>query len=271
MKRTQKKVVVVIPIYKDMPSADERASLIQCLRVLNRYDVVIVTHLGIDGKAYSLIAEEYAKPIKFIYFDEHFFRGIQGYNELCLSADFYKSFREYEYMLIYQLDAWVFSDQLEYWCNKGYDYIGAPFFEHFGNHEEGNKLYSVGNGGLSLRRIESIIRVLTSWKPVYKKYSPKNNSPLRLFRAILFLCGYHNNMRSIIKNNTWYEDIFLCIELENTRMCLKRPSVDEACFFAFEQSPKYLFENKTKEKLPFGCHAFRKYEFDTFWYRYISI
>ena len=271
MKVKKKKAVVVIPVYKEVLSADERASFIQCLRVLNRYDIVLVTHLQLNCEAYNLIANEYKKSIRYRYFNESFFADIQGYNNLCLSADFYKAFREFEYMLIFQLDAWVFSDQLEYWCDKHYDYVGAPFFEHFGNHEEGNKLYNVGNGGLSLRKIESMIQILTTWKPVYKNYPLKINSPLRFFHAILFLLGYHNNMRSIIRNNTWYEDIFLCIELEKTRAHLEKASVEEACFFAFEQSPRYLFETKTHGKLPFGCHGFRKYEFDSFWSHYISI
>ena len=30
-------------------------------------------------------------------------------------------------MLIYQLDAYVFKDELLNWANKGYDYIGAPW------------------------------------------------------------------------------------------------------------------------------------------------
>ena len=30
-------------------------------------------------------------------------------------------------MLIYQLDAFVFQDDLAYWCQQNYDYIGAPW------------------------------------------------------------------------------------------------------------------------------------------------
>ena len=35
-------------------------------------------------------------------------------------------FLEYQYMLIYQLDAFVFEDKLDYFCELGYDYIGIP-------------------------------------------------------------------------------------------------------------------------------------------------
>ncbi len=38
---------------------------------------------------------------------------------------FYKQFLNYEYILIYQLDAFVFKDELNY-CSQGIDYVGAP-------------------------------------------------------------------------------------------------------------------------------------------------
>jgi hypothetical protein len=47
-----------------------------------------------------------------------------------LSIDFYKRFRDYKFILIYQLDAYVFRDELEYWCEQDYDFIGAPLIEN---------------------------------------------------------------------------------------------------------------------------------------------
>ena len=42
-------------------------------------------------------------------------------------TEFWEKFADYEYVLMYHLDALVFSDQLQEWCGKGLDYIGAPF------------------------------------------------------------------------------------------------------------------------------------------------
>lgn len=269
MDSSNKHAVVVIPVYKSTPTADEEASFSQCLLVLSQYDIVIVTHKQLNCCVYNHIAEHLGKSISYQYFEERYFIGLQGYNDLCLSIDFYKRFHAYDYMLIYQLDAWVFSDQLSEWCQKGYDYIGAPWFKGFSNHEHNNEIWAVGNGGFSLRRIKSILRILTSSKPVHKRYPLKITSPLRFLHAIMFLLGYHNNMRSLIKNNTRFEDLFFCIELDKTRMHLHRPTVYEAALFSFEQSPRYLFDHITFGKLPFGCHAYRKYEYDTFWSHYI--
>ena len=54
-----------------------------------------------------------------------------AYNRLMMSEQFYRAFEGYEYILIYQLDCLVFSNALEEWCRKGYDYIGAPWFERW--------------------------------------------------------------------------------------------------------------------------------------------
>lgn len=73
------------------------------------------------------IGKEYSKEISVKCFERHFFTSVEGYNKLCYNIDFYSAFRNYDYMLIYQLDAWVFRNELQMWCEKGYDYIGSPF------------------------------------------------------------------------------------------------------------------------------------------------
>ena len=49
--------VVVIPIYKDVPSASERASIRQTFRVLGKHDIVFVTHEGCLLDEYRKIVE----------------------------------------------------------------------------------------------------------------------------------------------------------------------------------------------------------------------
>jgi hypothetical protein len=100
---------------------------------------------------------------KIVHFDSSCFSGITAYNRLLLSKHFYETFKDYEYILIYQLDCLVFSDQLKQWCDGGWDYVGAPWLEnHKEKAEPGDQFWAVGNGGLSLRRIESFLRVLRS-------------------------------------------------------------------------------------------------------------
>jgi hypothetical protein len=94
------------------------------------------------------------------------------------SIGFYEVFRQYEYMLIYQLDCWVFRDELEMWCDKGYDYIGAPFFVKW---FVDRGIY-VGNGGFSLRKISNIIEYLKR----------NNKSKLKQLATLLLFIARHD-------------------------------------------------------------------------------
>src|SRR5437879_1383914 len=54
-----------------------------------------------------------------------------SYSALLLTRPFYERFAEYEFILIHQPDCFVFQDQLEYWCSRGWDYIAPPFFRDY--------------------------------------------------------------------------------------------------------------------------------------------
>jgi hypothetical protein len=104
---------ICIPIYKDEISETEVVSLRQCLKMLNNFDIYFVTHKGLEHTQYDKICSKYVLVgIRYKYFPSKFFMNINGYNSLLLSKKFYLSFLEYEYMLIYQLYAFIFSNQL---------------------------------------------------------------------------------------------------------------------------------------------------------------
>ena len=265
----KKQCAVVIPIYKDAMVDYERASYIQCLKTLKFYDIIIVTNRSVNIDSYKSLAHSYKKDLSFIFFEEKYFNGINGYNILMKSYAFYKKFDSYEYILIYQLDAYVFKDMLAYWCNQGYDYIGAPWFSGFKTHEEGCDLWAVGNGGLSLRRIEYFLKVL-SWKLPVKLMSFKDIFHDFRIGKLLYNLGWKNNIPYYILHNVMYEDVFYCVFLENSLIPPRKPSIEEALTFSIEKSPAYLF-SLNKNELPFGCHGFQKYDYDSFWKKYIKI
>lgn len=144
-------VVVVVPIYKSNFSNNELISILQTRKILNKYDIVLVSPDKLRGS-------DFAERYQTVFFEDRYFENTITYSDFLLSDDFYRCFKNYEYMLICQLDAFVFSDKLAKWCEKGYDYIGAPlpavgdFYAEIGS--------GVGNGGFSLRKIKSCIRVL---------------------------------------------------------------------------------------------------------------
>jgi hypothetical protein len=269
------KAVILIPVYKTELTNDERCSLKQCFKILGNYPIMLVCPIGMNTVQYDECA---GRNIPTERFKPSFFDGIAGYNKLMKSRKFYQRFSDYDYMLIYQLDAWVFSDELEAWCRKGYDYIGAPWFEKHKSHEEGYGLWCAGNGGLSLRRIEAFIRVTNlnlRMKSCREIFRDEYKSIGSLFHCLSRCCspvigtntlGYYMNKGEA----SWmWEDGFFCYGLAPTRHRLNIPSPEEAAFFSFECSPKYLFEEVTQRQLPFGCHAWRKYQYEEFWKEYI--
>ena len=136
-------------------SPDERAALEQCAAVFaEKRDIVFIVPESLDCSVYLKVIPSAAVKC----FDDSYFTGISSYSRLLLTPDFYHCFEEYTHMLIYQLDGWVFRDELDEWCGKEYEYIGAPFFLQDGK----KRLPVAGNGGVSLRNIAAMLRVLSS-------------------------------------------------------------------------------------------------------------
>ncbi len=192
------------------------------------------------------------KDISIERFDDRFFTGVQSYNQLMLDVDFYKRFREYKYILIHQTDAYLFKPELQYWCDKNYDYIGAPWYAErkLPKYNLYNFLFrygrvfykketllrrkhfnAVGNGGLSLRKVGSFISVL-------EKTSPR--------LIAVFTEG---------TSNFFNEDIFWSLEAPLINKRFKIPGWQEAIYFSLENYPEISYE-MMNHTLPFGCHAF---------------
>jgi len=247
-------VCVVVPVYKNTLSHYETIALTQCIRVLGQYPIALVCPASLPV---SLLTAQF--PISTIHtFADEFFTDVQAYNRLMLSVAFYDSFSTFEFVLIYQLDAFVFRDELADWCCRGYDYVGAPWLrdrDFSGWPEEiwftvkrrvatwlnlkkadgvtPRELVSlnkVGNGGLSLRRVSALRRAL------------QQNS--RLIRA------YEKQPM-----HQYNEDIFFGIEVNRYWPQLRIPDFRTALQFAVEFYPERSILTYNKGQLPFGCHA----------------
>lgn len=261
----KKDIVVIIPIYSSNLSEDEYVSLIQCVNVLTEYQIVIVKPEKLDVDfilfKYPLLTVES--------FPNQYFAGLRGYNRLVLDEAFYTRFIKYQYMLIYQLDAYVFKDELLFWADKGYDYIGAPWIPP--NHTyltrrgrfklflrrliylilKNNKYklkkycnYQVGNGGFSLRKISKMIDVT------------------RFYKKKIDCC--------LDDNKPFYpEDVFLLLELSSPKCRLRKPGFKEALKFSIEENPAWGY-HYNHDKLPFGCHDWNHPDYSPFWYTIVN-
>lgn len=267
------KCIILVPVYKSIPTAEEQISFIQLLKILSNYRITLITYPELDISFYLELANSFQVKLNVKFFSKSDFQSLKSYNDLCLNIEFYKEFEEFNYMLIYQLDCFVFRDELNNWCEKNYDYIGAPWFTENSSHEEGAELWKVGNGGLSLRKVKTFIKILEYKKNIYTtkrayKINKANNGDLFDFTKMVFQ-GKNNRMSYLLESWKDAEDIFYCLVLENTKLKLHVPPIEEALQFAFEKSPAYLF-NLNNQILPFGCHAWKKYQYNEFWKGYIT-
>lgn len=266
------KAAVIIPIYKEEMDENEKKSLKQCLQVLQNYQVYFITFPALNTNSYkSFIAElGDSSSFQFVYFDSCYFNSIDGYNELMLSRLFYKTFLAYDYILLYQLDAYVFRDELKEWCQKGYDYIGAPWFESF-SEDASYHFLGVGNGGFSLRRPKAMLKVINKWTKFYsfgaiynKVQNSFYNKRKLLFSLFLEFLRIRKKEFSLFPFYRHInEDAILGLEFGKKFKLISVPGEKEAAKFAFEVHAEYLY-GMNKRELPFGCHAWYRYE-EKFW------
>ena len=254
------KTVIVIPIYRHVEGT-ERQSLEQCMRVLGAHDIVVVHPEKLD-----LTDDLRQYPdVRLLPLRNEWFAGVEGYNSMMLSTEFYRLFTDYDYMLIYQLDAYVFSDQLDYWASLDYDYIGAPWTFHVGLFHatigrfvrwmrrtlqpagwEGRVKNchiagQVGNGGFSLRRIS------------------KMEEMTRLYA--------HHIAKLHFGEKRAQEDVFFAL-VAGRKAGLKVPKRKEAMRFAWESHPDCCM--RKMGRLPFGCHAWQLDKHIGFWMNHIQ-
>lgn len=247
-------VAVVIPLYKTDLTPFERFSLDRSYREFKDYPIIAVHPGGLD---LTMVKEDYPR-MEAIALPAHFFAGIEGYNRLMMSTDFYALFLDrFEYILICQTDVYIFKGkELTDWCNKGYDYVGAPWvkrscydnpllglwmkYDQWNNHRKGTRCRQdfwgkVGNGGLSLRKVKPHYDATISMKECIDHY-------------LTFSGPFYA------------EDLFWASEPKE----FKYPAWQEALLFAFDKDPDYCYK-LTKKQLPFGCHALHKGRSADFW------
>ncbi|MBQ4403357.1 MAG: hypothetical protein II857_02995 [Selenomonadaceae bacterium] len=217
------KVAVVIPTYKEELNEFEKISLAQVRKVLGKYPLVFAAP---EGKNLA-----FARPCDLVaYFPPQFFKDVAAYNRLMMSPQFYEAFLDFDYILIYELDAFVFYDALEFFCALGYDYIGAPW-PAFNPRKTGDKVLRVGNSGFCLRKVKAHYDFLNEQRDLTSQLMGVPNDDFFAF------CGVREDIN------------------------FKVPPVYVAARFSLE----YLLEHAVKNlgnKLPFGCHGWSKMSAD---------
>ncbi len=261
------RVAVIVPLYKSSLFNSEEFSLNNTSKILKDHDLYIIGPNSLR-KHFLELNSRVGPNFRIKLYPDIFFESIDGYNKLLMSKFFYSSFSSYEYILILQVDALVFSDQLESWCNRNYSYVGAPWFEGFSKPNKPLKFLGVGNGGLSLRKVNDFIRVLSfpRYMPSFKHHNTETQSLLKLSRWYFYNLIFAFNFQPF--KSRQQEDIFWGLIVPKYCDFFTVASASEAVAFSFEVEPEYLFKLNLN-KLPFGCHAWEKYN-PNFWKKVLS-
>jgi len=228
-------VALLIPIYKPQIAGLELFSLQHSLNVLKpERQVHLICPHSFDYSFYTNLFPN----ASIVAFNDSFFQSVGSYSRLLLNEFFYDSFKNYEFVLISQTDAILLRDELDYWCDSGYDYIGAPWPNSLkitvntDKYKDLDRRVScpVGNGGLSLRRVAKCIQLIKEFPEASTKFA----------------------------GNRINEDLFFSI-FGTLSDNFSVPDRITASRFSMEISPDY-FSFLNSGKAPMGGHAWWKYD-----------
>jgi len=257
------KPVVVIPVHLPNPAAAEIVSLRQCGKVLSRWDIVILAPMFLDLTAYyKLIPNARELRVK-----PGWMESIKAYNQLMMSPVVFSALKEYSHMLLHEPDAIVLRDELDYWCNQPFDYVGAPWFEGFKDAKGDAPVVGVGNSGFSLHRLEMSRYITVSrrrwypWRQIVADLIQGALGNSSSLQRALFGVGSVGQMKGAWKLFRENCDKFWSYFVPEMFPDFKVAPVTSAVRFSWEAQPMTCME-MSQGKLPFGIHAWAKYDLD---------
>jgi hypothetical protein len=142
---------IVIITHKEQLNGDDEKSFLQALKVFGgKRDIRLVIPDNISTTYY----EQYNDVIDLCKVPNERLSSIKAYNKFLCTSEFYGLFSDFDYILIYQTDCWVFEDRLDYFIEMGCDYYGAPWPHHND---------TIGNGGFSLRKVSKMLEITNKY------------------------------------------------------------------------------------------------------------
>ena len=256
--------VVVVPVHRQQPTPDEQFSLKRCGQVLGSHPIRIVHPDGLNMEAYKDLLPT-AKPLRV---PAAWMASIRAYNRMMINPAFYRKLDQFSHALIHEPDALVISDQLFYWCEQSFDYIGAPWFEGFDAATPDAPIIGVGNSGFSLINIKAIrlflhsnrrwISRMTIAKEFLKKILLRPSSySLNFLMEALGSSGLLSGAHRLVYDNC---DVFLMLHASLSSSPLLRVAEPESALqFSWEVNPIRCSE-LCDNRAPFGIHAWARYD-----------
>jgi hypothetical protein len=170
------KILIVTPIWKEDFEQAELMRMKITIKINLDCDHAFI---GPDVMNFTNIYAQFPNS-KVFTMPSNKFISVDAYSRMLMEPEFYKQFLDYEYILICQLDA-ILIKNVKSLALLGYEYIGSVWengyrvskFRHLlvinnrmNSFLKSEKIY-VGNGGLSLRRVETMISLTSEIESIY--------------------------------------------------------------------------------------------------------
>lgn len=264
-------VAIIVPLpSKNCLSDDEIISIRHLTKYLGLHSIFFIAPKGC-----KIDLGNHTK----IFISKRYFGSAFSHGKLLKSIRFYKLFRNFKYILFYHLDSLVFSSDLNRWCDRNFDYIGAPWLQCIDSPWVAHS--RIGNGGFALLKVKSAVRILSKYyqtRPlVYwieslnalniiffleKNINLLSRTGCTLGARLTKLKKYLNDQLLNQNNDIFWSDVATRLDPS-----FHVASFEDGISFAFEVCPEDCFVINN-HKLPFGCHAWNKYH-KHFWDTYI--
>jgi len=244
---TASSAAVLVPSQSLELTPAARISFERLRRVLATYDTFLVVPDTVRGTLDGLPTRS---------FPARYFGSLRAHQALITSSAFYCAFDAYEFVLIHHLDSLALADELQRWCDEGWDSIGAPWTRR--TSEGAVVLTGAGNGGFTLRRVESCIRIATmARRPDRRARVALGFAAAPGHRAVTHGArrprAALSSVRSGVSAVYLTEDKFWSEHAPRIDPSFRVAPAEVALRFAFETNPRECFELNDR-RLPFGCH-----------------
>ena len=237
---------IIIPIYRLPLEPFEKLNIKVSLSNLKGHSVFVIGPRDLD---LSELIDEF-RILSIERFENDFFKSVSSYSKLMLSKELYLRFRsKFTHILICQTDAVILKPELNHWLSQPYDYIGAPWINGYELKISTNSIpipegilckAFIGNGGLSLRNIDSCLSLFNEFNDVHLNWIEAGHA----------------------------EDLFFGF-LGPLSKNFILPHLMKAAQFSQEKDADYLFKLIGNEP-PFGVHGFDKYK-NHYIHKYLTI
>jgi hypothetical protein len=261
-----KRVAILVPLSKrNELTPDEKISMRHLLHYLGSYDKYLIAPRGMKLHLEGFTVKSFSRK---------YFGSMWAHSRLLYLPMFWETFQDYRYVLMYHLDALVFRDELQEWCDMDLDYIGAPFIPCADT--PWVKEPWVGNGGFALMKVESVLKILTQryrmqparfWEDRFAgllsiirtllRY-PRKIAPTWMRTPLTRRLSERLRMDGV-EVLTTNNDALWSYQATQYLPEFKRADWKTGIRFAFEAAPSHCFE-LNGHKLPFGCHAWQKFD-----------